>query len=37
MDYWHEEYCKDVPPIINMREYYALKFLIHDPDTPMYM
>ena len=34
---WDEEYCMDEPLILQMRESYALKYHIFDPDTPTYM
>ena len=34
---WDEEYCMDTPSMFHMREYYVIKYKIHDPDTPTYM
>ena len=34
---WDTEDCIDTPSTFHMRESYALKTQIHDPDTPTYM
>ena len=34
---WDTEYCMDTPSTFYMRETYAIKTQIHDPDTPTYM
>ena len=34
---WDSEYCMNMPSTFHMREYYALKYQSHDPDTPTYM
>ena len=34
---WDTEYCMDTPSTFYMRESYAIKTQIHDPDTPTYM
>ena len=34
---WNAEDCMNKPSTFHMRESYALKTQIHDPDTPMYM
>ena len=34
---WDSEDCMDMPSTFHMRESYALKIQIHDPDTPTYM
>ena len=31
------EYCIDGPPTFHMRNYYVIKYQIHDTDTPTYM
>ena len=31
------EYCMDAPSTFHMGESYAIKYHIHDPDTPTYM
>ena len=33
---WDAEYCMDTPSTFHMRESYAFKNQIHDPDTPTY-
>ena len=34
---WYAEYFIDAPSTFHMREYYVLKYQIHDPDNPTYM
>ena len=34
---WDAEDCMDTPSTFHIRESYALKTQIHDPDTPTYM
>ena len=34
---WDTEYCMDTSSMFHMRESYALKTQIHDPDTPTYI
>ena len=34
---WDAEYCMDAPSAFHIREYYVLKYQIHNPDTPTYM
>ena len=34
---WDSEDCMDVPPMLHILEYYALKSQIYDPDTPTYI
>ena len=34
---WDSEYCMDTPSTFQMREYYVLKYQIHDPDVSTYM
>ena len=34
---WDAEDCMDTPSTFRMKESYALKTQIHDPDTPTYM
>ena len=36
MVYWNAKYCMDTLSKFHMREYYALKYQIHDNDTPTY-
>ena len=34
---WDSEYCMDMPSTFHKKEYYVLKYQIHDTDTPTYM
>ena len=34
---WDTEDCMETPSTFHMREFYVLKYQIHDPDTPTYM
>ena len=34
---WDAKVCMDAPSTFHMRESYALKSQIHDPDTPTFM
>ena len=37
LDEWYSEHFMDVSSTFHMREYYVLKYQIHDPDNPTYM